>query len=348
MRREELHYDLPPERIAQRPIWNRLDAKLLALDRGTGGIEHARFKELGRWLRAGDLLVLNDVRVLPARIRVFRSTGGKIDGLFLREIARGRWEVLVRGGGKVRPGEKLQFRQTKWTLSLVEAAGRGQYVAEVDPPDSAETVLAAVGRTPLPPYIRREFAEDLADDQLDRQRYQTEYARLPGAVAAPTAGLHFTRGFLDELKADGVETTYLTLEVGLGTFKPIEVERLEEHDMDAERFVVDEACAAAVAGARERGSRVIAVGTTTTRALESAADESGRLGSGRRETSLFIYPPYKFRVVDALITNFHLPGSTLIALVSAFAGREQIMAAYRSAIENDYRFYSYGDAMLIL
>lgn len=347
MNLDELDYELPADRIAQEPPADRLEAKLLVLDRRTGRIEHARFRDLADWLVPGDCLVINDTRVLPARIRLVRGTGGKIDGLFLREIAVGCWEVLLRNAGRLRSGERLRFADSDRGATYLESIGDGEHRIRVAPSAAAEVVLEEVGRTPLPPYIRREFDDPVAD-RTDRVRYQTEYAGPPGAVAAPTAGLHFTRAFLDELTAAKVRVAKLTLEVGLGTFQPIGVDRLEDHPMHTERYRIEAACAETIRQTRRAGGRIIAVGTTSTRALEATADETDVVSVGRGETDIFIYPPYRFRVVDVLLTNFHLPRSTLLALVFAFASREKTLEAYRVAIERGYRFYSYGDAMLIL
>jgi S-adenosylmethionine:tRNA ribosyltransferase-isomerase len=358
----DFDYQLPPGRIAQEPARPRDAARLLVLDRRTGAVAHRRFGELPDLLAPGDLVVLNEARVIPAAFTARRSSGARIEGCFLRALEGGEWEVLLKGRGRLRPRE---------TLGLVDAAGDVR--AEVELTEQGEggvwrvrprgdvealALLEAVGRPPLPPYIRRSGPED-PRLRLDRADYQTVYARRDGAVAAPTAGLHFTPEVLARLMERGIELARVTLEVGLGTFQPIRALRLAEHRMHEERFEISAESAAAIHRARAEGRRVVAVGTTTVRALESAAPqcaascgdaahEGGGVREAREWTSLFIYPPYEFRVVDALVTNFHLPRTTLLALVCAFAGREHILAAYAEAIRAGYRFYSYGDAMLIL
>jgi S-adenosylmethionine:tRNA ribosyltransferase-isomerase len=297
-------------------------------------------------LRAGDALVINRTRVVPARFFARRATGGLVEGLFLGVAADGRWVALVKAGGRLRAGEKLHFRDGPWMLELVEAKGQGQWLIrpEVDLP--AHKILERLGRTPLPPYIMR--SADDSREGRDRERYQTVYAEEPGAVAAPTAGLHFTGELLDELAARGVGVARLTLHVGLGTFKPVTAKRLQEHRMHSESYELPTSAAEQINRARAAGGRIVCVGTTTVRTLETCADDGGVVHPGTGETDLFIYPPYRFKAVDVLLTNFHLPGSTLLALVFAFAGREATLAAYQQAMERHYRFYSYGDAMLIL
>jgi len=355
----DFDYDLPPDRIAQEPARPRDAARLLVLDRRTGEVAHHRFGELSDLLRPDDLVVLNEARVIPAAFTARRASGARIEGCFLRALEGGEWEVLLAGRGRLRPRE---------TLGLVDAAGdvraevelteRGEGgVWRVRPRGDVEALalLEAIGRPPLPPYIRRSGPED-PRLRLDRADYQTVYARRDGAVAAPTAGLHFTPTVLARLAERGIEGTRVTLDVGLGTFQPIRALRLAEHRMHEEHFEISAESAAAINRARAAGRRVVAVGTTTVRALESAApsrragtaQEGGGVRAACEWTRLFIYPPYRFRVVDALVTNFHLPRTTLLALVCAFAGREHVLAAYAEAIRAGYRFYSYGDAMLIL
>ncbi|MBN2492753.1 MAG: tRNA preQ1(34) S-adenosylmethionine ribosyltransferase-isomerase QueA [Planctomycetes bacterium] len=340
-------YALPADRIAQEPAATRDGSWLLVLCRRTGRRAHARFQEIGAWLEAGDLLVVNDTRVLPARVAARRRTGARLDMVLVREVAPGRWSALVQGARRVKSGE------------TVLAGGGGQAVVLRRRPDPdapwevdfggapVAEFLAREGRAPLPPYIARDAVQD-ARDGLDRERYQTVFARRPGAIAAPTAGLHFTSALLEALAARGVERTTVTLHVGPGTFLPVRCARLEDHRMHAELFEVSVAAVAAVERARARGGRVIPVGTTSLRALEAAADPAGRLAPARGWTDLFVRPGYAFRVADGLITNFHLPRSTLLLLVSALAGAELIREAYAEAIAMNYRFYSYGDAMLIL
>ncbi len=339
-------YQLPSDAIAQEPSPAREQSRLLRLDRRSGGAEDHRFIELPQLLRPGDLLVLNDTRVLPARLVLRRETGSRIDALYVRSVEDGRLELLLRGRGRIRENERLQVEGFEGqALRLLSRRGEGLWLVAPEPPIAAETLLARAGRPPLPPYIeRRQTAPDL--ETSDADRYQTVYAAQPGAIAAPTAGLHFTPQLLDDLRRHDIATAFLTLHVGLGTFKPVTVERVEDHEMHAERFHIPAATAEAVARAKAEGRRVVAVGTTTVRVLESLVRPDG-LGDLSGETSIFIYPPFHFRVVDALITNFHLPRSTLLMLVAAFAGRELILHAYRDALARGYRFYSYGDACLI-
>jgi S-adenosylmethionine:tRNA ribosyltransferase-isomerase len=337
-------YDLPPERIAQHPARPRDASRLMVLDRATGAVAHRRFRDLPDLLRPDDLLVVNDTRVLPAALTARRATGARIEGCFLRVLDSGLWEVLLAGRGRIRPGENLTLvdaqARPQGDLVLVERGEAGVWQVRGPEGDAAE-VLARVGRPPLPPYIRRSAPE--AEDPAD---YQTVYARRDGAVAAPTAGLHFTPRVLEALQARGIERTSVTLHVGLGTFQPVRAERLADHAMHEELAEVSAEAAACINRARAAGRRVVAVGTTTVRALESAAGPDG-VRAGRQWTRLFIVPPYEFRVAGAMVTNFHLPRTTLLVMVSAFAGRERVLAAYREAVREGYRFYSYGDAMLI-
>jgi len=345
---QELDYELPAELIAQHPPERRDASRLLVLDKARSENVHTEFRRLGDWLSPGDLLVVNDTRVVPARMAARRRTGGRVDGLFLRELAYGQWEVLLNGRGRLRTGESLELVGADRQIRLSESLGRGRWRVCVDPPADAETILARAGRTPLPPYIKRPgtLPPELAEQ--DRQRYQTVYAERPGSVAAPTAGLHFTEAMLAELRRRRIGLARLTLHIGLGTFQLIEADRLDEHAMHAEWFDLPARTAQAVNRTRQRGGRVIAVGTSSLRVLESCCDDSGRVRSASGWTDLFIRPPYRVRSVDGLLTNFHLPRSTLLALAFAVAGRERILEAYRQAIQMRYRFYSYGDAMLIL
>ncbi len=347
MKISELQYELPPELIAQRPSPNREDSRLLIVDRANGGIRHARFAELPEYLPASAILVLNDTRVVPARFEARRRTGGRVAGLFLREVEEGLWDVLLEGRGRLKPGESLTLGEARFTMTLVDRIDRGAWRVNVGPPLAATAVLAEVGRTPLPPYIlRRRMGPDT--DPLDRERYQTVYAERPGAVAAPTAGLHFTSAMLDRLAEQGVEHARVTLHVGLGTFSPITVDDLSEHRMHAEWFELRPDAADRINAARASGRPIVAVGTTSARVLETCADPGGRVEPCTGWTDIFIYPPYRFRAVDAMITNFHLPGSTLLAMIYAFAGRDLVRRAYDEAIAQGYRFFSYGDAMLVL
>lgn len=357
MLRSELHYDLPPERIAQQPVEPRDAARLLVLHRDTGRIEHRVFRDIVEYLSPGDLLVVNDTRVLPARFFGRRASGGRIECLFLRAEPDG-WRVLLRPATRLRVGEYLQIERSDVKLELLARAESGEWRVATRPPVDPLALLDTVGEAPLPPYIRRAGGAT----PFDRERYQTVYARTPGAVAAPTAGLHFTPALLDQLAARGIEQASVTLHVGVGTFAPIKCDDLRDHAMHAEWYEISADAAARWNACRDRRGRVVAVGTTAARVLEAVAAETAALNESQAPraapfprlaarsgwTRIFIYPPYRFRGLDALVTNFHLPESTLLALVMALAGREAILAAYREAVGQGYRFYSYGDAMLIL
>jgi len=338
MQRHDFSYDLPPELIAQAPPAERGASRMLVLDGHTGAMEDSRFTTLAERLRPDDLLVFNDTRVIPARLRGEKATGGRVEVLIERVLDARRALAHVRASKSPRPGTELRLE----SAFGVRVLGRADDLFELEFPEQHTVLewLEAHGHVPLPPYIAR------PDDDADRERYQTVYADRPGAVAAPTAGLHFDNAMLERLAARDVRTARVTLHVGAGTFQPVRVERLEDHRMHAEYLEVDEAACEAVAATRARGGRVVAVGTTVVRSLETAA-AGGELRPYRGETRLFIRPGYRFRVVDALLTNFHLPESTLLMLVSAFAGHEHVMRAYRHAVEQRYRFFSYGDAMFI-
>jgi S-adenosylmethionine:tRNA ribosyltransferase-isomerase len=345
VRTDDLDYDLPPELIAQEPPPSREDARLLVLPRASGPLSHRGISDLPDLLRPGDLLVVNDTRVIPARLLAHRATGGRAEVFLLGPTATaGVWTALVRAGGSLRAGEDLEVDAIEDAVQLIDRVGPGTWLVRGRDSDVI-VLMERAGRMPLPPYIRR--TADDARNAMDRERYQTIYASEPGAVAAPTAGLHLTEELLARLAARGVARATVTLHVGLGTFKPIESDTVEAHAMHEERYEVPEETAAAVARTRAAGGRVVAVGTTSVRTLESAADLDGVIQAGRGTTSLFISPGYRFKAVDALLTNFHLPRSTLIVLVSAFAERERVLAAYREAAACRYRFYSYGDAMLL-
>ncbi len=338
----DFDYDLPGELVAQHPA-PRGESRLLAIDLPRDE-RHRRVRDLPELLAPGDLVVVNDTRVIPARLFARRESGGRVELLLVRRLAERDWTVLARPGRRARPGSRLELAPGIEVEVLGRADGAQLRVRFSEP---IEPHLERLGHVPLPPYIKRPDAAE------DRERYQTVYARRPGAIAAPTAGLHFTHELMAELERRGIGVAELTLHVGIGTFKPVTAELVHEHRMDAERYEIGEAAAAALRAVRERGGRVVAVGTTVVRALESAAraggaDPSGRGGvaAGAGETDLFIRPGFEFRVVDLLFTNFHLPRSTLLMLVAAFAGRERVLAAYAEAIEQGYRFYSYGDAML--
>lgn len=344
MKKSDLHFDLPSELIAQEPCAQRERCRLMVLYRSSRTLEHRTFADLPGLLRAGDLLVLNRSKVLPARFDAQRQTGGRIGGLFVREIATGTWEVLLRGKGRLQTGDVLDLG--RWRMQLARRLERGLWHVTLDPAGPAEAILGAVGHVPLPPYIHR--ATDDPREAQDRQWYQTVYAQEAGSVAAPTAGLHFTEPLLEQVRQAGVELAYVTLHVGLGTFHPIETEDLAQHTMHEERYELPAETAEKVNGTKQAGGRVIAVGTTSVRVLETCSDQAGRVEPRSGATSIFIYPPYRYRCVDGLITNFHLPGSTLLALVYALAGQEFMRQAYEQAVREGYRFFSYGDAMAIL
>ncbi len=336
-------YELPRALIAQEPAERRDRSRLLVVPRDGSPFRHLEFRDIVDLIPAGDVLVLNDTRVFPARLRGRKPTGAPSEVLLLRPLTPdGReWEALVRPGGKLKPGRVIDVTEGLRVRVLDSAPGGGRVVrleSELAPRDALERW----GEMPLPPYIERPASAS------DRERYQTVYARSAGSVAAPTAGLHFTTAVLDGLRAKGVELVDLVLHVGLGTFRPVDHEELQRHEMHAEWYEVPDASARALNEARDRGASVWAVGTTVVRTLESVADEEGHVAAGSGWTDLFIRPPYPFRVVDRLVTNFHLPRSTLLMLVSAFAGRERTLAAYREAVARGYRFYSYGDAMAVI
>jgi S-adenosylmethionine:tRNA ribosyltransferase-isomerase len=336
-------YPLPDRLIAQHPAERRDESRLLVVRRGTGAIEHRVFRELPDLLAAGDLLVLNDTRVIPARVVGRReATGGKWEGLFVRETPDGLWELLAQTRGYARPGEAFALEPGPLRLILRGRTPDRHWLMEPDPPGSPAELLARSGHVPLPPYIRKGRAGD-----ADRARYQTVFAARDGSVAAPTAGLHFTPELLARLAAGGVSDTRVTLHVGLGTFAPVKADDPTKHAIHAEWCEVTSETAAAVAACKARGGRVVAVGTTATRTLETAA-RGGAVAQFRGETDLFIHPPFAFRAVDALVTNFHLPRTTLLLLVGAFAGDDLLRRAYAEAVAREYRFFSYGDAMLVL
>lgn len=340
-RLQDFDYELPPELVAQEPVTPRDAARLMVVHRCDGRIEHRFFYELPSLLRPGDVLVLNETRVVPARLPgTRRDTGGRVELLLVRPRDERRWVALGRPGRRLRPGAEIVFGEGLPVVRVVDRLAAGEYLVEASDGGDWEQILTRAGHVPLPPYIRRPLT--------DPERYQTVYARIPGSVAAPTAGLHFTPRLLAALEERGVILVRLLLQVGPGTFRPVRCEDITAHRMEAEYYHVSEEAAAAVNAASERGGRIVAVGTTTTRCLETVGGTDGRVRAASGWTDLFIYPGYRFRVVQALITNFHLPRSTLLMLVCAFAGRELVMAAYREAVRERYRFYSFGDAMLIL
>lgn len=349
----DFDYHLPPNLIATRPAEPRDSARLMVLG-CDGSTHHRTFRDMAEYLRPGDLLVLNDSRVIPARLDGRRPGGGFAEVTLLREVSGEPpvWEALVRPGRKLRPGDEVEFLPGELAGRILDVLPDGERVIRFDcRPGSFRGLLERHARMPLPPYIEKargmEHSPAVDWTALDRERYQTVFARADGSVAAPTAGLHFTPELLDRVRAAGVGVAHVTLHVGLGTFKPIATERVEDHSMHEESWEVGAECAAAIAEARARGGRIIAVGTTSVRTLESACTESGSVPEGRGATRIMIAPGHRFRAVDALVTNFHLPRSTLLLLVSAMCSRERILAAYAEAIAHGYRFYSYGDAMLI-
>jgi len=363
MNKSDFYFDLPEELIAQTPIKSREQSRLLCLDRQTGKTDHRRFYELPELLRKGDCLVLNDSRVIPARLLGKRETGGAVEIVLLREEARGNsspmlpvgrdahgaplsriatstWECLVRPGRKIKVGTKLVFGDGELTATVSGETDGGNRLIDFFYEGIFMEVLERLGKMPLPPYIHEELS--------DSERYQTVYSRVSGSAAAPTAGLHFTNELLEKISSRGVDIRYITLHVGLGTFRPVKVDDVEDHKMHAEYFIIPKETAETVNRAKRDGSRVIAVGTTSCRTLEACADEQGNISPFSGFTDIFIYPGYKYKCMDGLITNFHLPESTLIMLVSAFAGRENVLNAYNEAIRQHYRFFSFGDAMLIM
>jgi len=340
MKKSDFYFELPQELIAQTPLENRDGSRLLCVDKLTGALEHRRFFELSSLLRKGDCLVLNNSRVLPARLLGKTQSGDAVEVLLLRERGgKGRWECLTKPGKKTKAGAELNFGNGKMTATVKSVASSGNRHIEFHFEGIFLEVLEQLGKMPLPPYIHEQLG--------DSERYQTVYSTEVGSAAAPTAGLHFTKELLDKLSAKGVKICYVTLHVGLGTFRPVKTEDVENHDMHSEFFIITEETAEIINTAKKNGGRVIAVGTTSCRVLESCLDGRGLVSAFSGETGIFIYPGYKFRCIDGLITNFHLPESTLIMLVSAFAGRENVLNAYKEAISNRYRFFSFGDAMFL-
>ena len=341
MKLSDFYYELPPELVAQEPTAQRSGSRLLVLDRGSGNIEHRIFSDLGEYLHEGECLVLNDTRVIPARLLGAREdTGGRIEFVLLRSIREDTWEVILKPGKRARPGTRFVFGGGELKAEVVDVVEGGNRIVRFEYNGIFIEVLDKIGIIPLPPYITRKLE--------DPERYQTVYSRHKGSAAAPTAGLHFTEAMLENLARRGIRLAYLTLHVGLGTFRPVKTVNVEEHVMHEEYYALSAETAGIINDTRAKGGRVAAVGTTSCRVLETAGSDTGNVKPGEGMTGIFIYPGYHFKVTDALITNFHLPESTLIMLVSAFAGRENIMGAYREAIEKRYRFFSFGDAMLII
>lgn len=340
LKTSDYDFALPAELIAQDPLADRSGSRLLVLDRATGSRAHRSFREIGEFLQPGDCLVLNNTKVIPARLYGVREgTGGAVELLLLKRREQDVWETLVKPGRKARPGTRLQFGGGLLTGEVTEVVDEGNRLIRFQYEGIWEEVLDELGEMPLPPYITHKLQ--------DKNRYQTVYARYEGSAAAPTAGLHFTKELLQKISDKGVDIAYVTLHVGLGTFRPVKADNILEHHMHAEYYQVTEEAAGKINRAKASGGRVICVGTTSCRTVESAAGDDGTLKAGCGNTEIFIYPGYRFKVLDCLITNFHLPESTLVMLVSALAGREQVLHAYEEAIRLKYRFFSFGDAMLI-
>ena len=337
---KDYDYDLPEELIAQDPLEDRSSSRLMVLDRQTGDVEHRHFTDILEYLHPGDCLVINNTKVIPARLfGVKEDTQAKIEVLLLKRKENDIWETLVKPGKKAKPGTKLVFGAGLLTAEVVDVVEEGIRLIQFHYDGIFEEILDQLGQMPLPPYSTHQLK--------DKNRYQTVYAKYDGSAAAPTAGLHFTKELLQKVKDMGVDIAEVTLHVGLGTFRPVKVENVLDHHMHSEFYMVSQEAADKINRAKESGHRVIAVGTTSTRTLEAAADENGRLHETSGWTEIFIYPGYQFKVIDALITNFHLPQSTLVMLVSALAGREHVLHAYEIAVKERYRFFSFGDAMLI-
>ncbi len=339
MKKSDFYFDLPEELIAQTPLEKRDSSRLMCLDRVTGEVSHRVFTDLEELLRPGDCLVMNDSRVLPARLLGARESGGAVEVLLLRDLGEGRWECLTRPGRKTKPGVKLSFGSGELTAEVESVAEGGNRIIRFNYEGIFLEVLERLGKMPLPPYIKEELQ--------DAERYQTVYSRELGSAAAPTAGLHFTRELLDRISAKGVRECFITLHVGLGTFRPVKEDEIEDHDMHSEFCIVPEETARIINETKAAGGRVVCVGTTSCRTLESFANPDGTMDAKSGWTNIFIYPGYKFKCMDALVTNFHLPESTLVMLVSAFAGREHVLNAYAEAVRERYRFFSFGDAMFI-
>ena len=339
LKKSDYFYELPEEQIAQTPAEPRDSSRLLVYDRATGKSEDRIFRDIKEYLRPGDVLVINNTKVLPARLFAYTENGGRVEVLLLKRRDLNTWEVLVRPGKKAKPGVRLTVSE-ELSLTVLDRTETGERIVAFHFDGVFEDILSRVGSMPLPPYIHEKLK--------DKDRYQTVYCKTDGSAAAPTAGLHFTKQLLAEIEAMGVQVAEVLLHVGLGTFRPVKEEDLTNHVMHSEFYRVDERAAETVNAAKREGRRVIAVGTTSVRTLETVADENGFLRPCSGDTSIFIYPPYRFKCVDALITNFHLPESTLIMLVSAFMGRERCLALYKQAVEKKYRFFSFGDAMMIV
>ena len=338
--KSDYYYDLPEELIAQDPIKDRSSSRLMVLDKNTGEVTHKHFYDILGYLKKGDCLVLNNTKVIPARlIGVTKDTGAAIEVLLLKRKTANVWEAIVRPGKKLRPGREVVFGDGLLKGMITDVLEEGNRLIEFEYEGIFEEILDKLGEMPLPPYITHKLD--------DKNRYQTVYAKYEGSAAAPTAGLHFTNELLEKIKGMGVDIVFVTLHVGLGTFRPVKEENILDHHMHSEWYEITKESADMINAAKERGARIICVGTTSVRTLESAASDNGYVKAGSADTSIFIYPGYRFKTVDCLITNFHLPESTLIMLVSALAGRENVLNAYREAVKEKYRFFSFGDAMFI-
>lgn len=340
MKTSDFWYDLPEELIAQTPLQKRDASRLMVLDRETGAVTHRHFYDIVDYLKPGDCLVMNDSRVLPARLLGHRPTGGAVEVLLLRDLGNKRWECLCKPGRKMQVGNEVIFGNGELTATVAEVREDGNRIVEFHYEGIFLEVLERLGKMPLPPYIKEELQ--------DQERYQTVYSREVGSAAAPTAGLHFTQELLDKIRAKGVKIAFVTLHVGLGTFRPVKAEEITDHHMHSELCMMSQETADMLNETRRSGGRIICVGTTSCRTLESLVNPDGTFAAGSKWTEIFIYPGYTFRAMDGLITNFHLPESTLVMLVSAFAGREHVLAAYKEAVAQRYRFFSFGDAMCIL
>ncbi len=340
MDKKDFYYELPPELIAQQPLKDRASSRLLALNKSTGEIEHKTFKDILSYLKKGDCIVLNDTKVLPARlIGQRKQTGANVELLLLTRKDLDKWETLVKPGKKAKVGDRIVFGDGKLEAEILEIIEGGNRIVQFYYNGVFEQILDELGQMPLPPYITQQLQ--------DKNRYQTVYAKQQGSAAAPTAGLHFTPELLEQIKQKGVHIAFVTLHVGLGTFRPVKEQNILDHQMHSEYYVVEKQQADIINNAKKAGGRIIAVGTTSTRTLESIADENGFITHCSGWTNIFLYPPYRFKTIDCLITNFHLPESTLIMLVSALAGRENVLNAYAVAVAEKYRFFSFGDAMFI-
>ena len=340
LKTKDFWYHLPEELIAQTPLQQRDSSRLLVLDKQTGKVAHRHFYDILEYLQPGDCLVMNDSRVLPARLLGNRPTGGAVELLLLRDLGDRRWECLAKPGRKLQKGQQVIFGDGKLTATIVNICEDGNRIVEFHYEGIFLEVLEALGKMPLPPYIKAELQ--------DQERYQTVYSKELGSAAAPTAGLHFTNELLEKIRAKGVKTAFVTLHVGLGTFRPVKAEEITQHHMHSELCMISEQTAKILNETKAEGGRVICVGTTSCRTLESLVNEDGSFMAKSRWTDIFIYPGYTFKAMDGLITNFHLPESTLVMLVSAFAGRENVLSAYEEAVKEKYRFFSFGDAMCIL